>query len=483
MGLRVCLVSPPSPFLLDDRVFPSLGVLQVAAALEAAGHDVFVSDLGGVKDCSHEMAGIARIGWDVYGVTATTPQFPTAVDLAGVIRAFDPGKRLIIGGAHATVMPESCSMFDVVVRGDGEGAVLDALKVPNGSVLDAATTTSKGVLAWRWPARHLIDMSTYKYKLHGVSGTSMMWSMGCPYGCVYCCGRTLAYYRRVRSRLASDVVREAEHLVSEYGIGSVTAFDDEVNLLNEPLIELCKALTPLGLKYRAFVKANLFTDLQADVMAKAGFVEVCTGVESGDDRVLGIMQKQTSREVNKRFIDIAHKHGMKAKAFCSLGHPGETYESAMNLKDWLLWAKPDDFDVTVITVYPGTRLYEDRQYLYTDESGHRVCQYVHRSRRDDENGAILYFEEVDYAREFVFYKGRPKEYVSHVWTPDLGKADLARLRDAIEDDVRTVLKIPYPRKYSGDYLDSEGNFNHSMGAGLSPQDSRAARRGESSVRA
>ncbi len=30
----VCLITPPSGFLLDQRVFPSLGVLKVAAALE-----------------------------------------------------------------------------------------------------------------------------------------------------------------------------------------------------------------------------------------------------------------------------------------------------------------------------------------------------------------------------------------------------------------------------------------------------------------
>ena len=42
---KICLVIPPSEFLLDDRVFPSLGVLKVAAVCEAAGHSVDVLDL------------------------------------------------------------------------------------------------------------------------------------------------------------------------------------------------------------------------------------------------------------------------------------------------------------------------------------------------------------------------------------------------------------------------------------------------------
>ena len=37
---KVGLIIPPSPFLLDERVFVSLGILRVAASLEAQGVDV-----------------------------------------------------------------------------------------------------------------------------------------------------------------------------------------------------------------------------------------------------------------------------------------------------------------------------------------------------------------------------------------------------------------------------------------------------------
>ena len=36
---RICLVIPPSLFLLDDRVFMSLGILRVAAVLEDDVHE------------------------------------------------------------------------------------------------------------------------------------------------------------------------------------------------------------------------------------------------------------------------------------------------------------------------------------------------------------------------------------------------------------------------------------------------------------
>ena len=46
----ICLVIPPSPFLLDQRVFMSLGVLKVAAALEQQGYTVEVVDLSGIDN-------------------------------------------------------------------------------------------------------------------------------------------------------------------------------------------------------------------------------------------------------------------------------------------------------------------------------------------------------------------------------------------------------------------------------------------------
>ena len=141
----------------------------------------------------------------------------------------------------------------------------------------------------------------------------------------------------------------------------------------------------------------------------------------------------------------------------SLGHPGESYETAVMLQDWLLWAKPDDFDVTIVTVYPGTPLWEQREEA--EDHGQKAWRYVKRSQRLEEDGATLYFDDVDYSEEFTSYKGKPGEYVSHVWTPDLSKEDLVTLRDEIEDEARKALGIPYPVRHSGDSV----AFDHSMG--------------------
>ena len=101
----ICLIIPPSPFLLDERVFMSLGVLKVAASLEAAGVPVEVLDLSGVKnylDVVREHAKQSRA--TRYGITATSPQFPAAVNIAEELRRVRERILIIIGWPHATLV-------------------------------------------------------------------------------------------------------------------------------------------------------------------------------------------------------------------------------------------------------------------------------------------------------------------------------------------------------------------------------------------
>ena len=46
----ICLITPPSVFLLDERVFMNLGILKVAAVLEKRGHSIEFLDLSGIQN-------------------------------------------------------------------------------------------------------------------------------------------------------------------------------------------------------------------------------------------------------------------------------------------------------------------------------------------------------------------------------------------------------------------------------------------------
>ncbi|TLY26791.1 MAG: hypothetical protein E6K63_12105 [Nitrospirae bacterium] len=71
----ICLVIPPSAFLLDERVFRTLGILKVASVLDQAGVTVEMLDLWGIENYEevvrdHAQASAATC----YGLTATTPK-------------------------------------------------------------------------------------------------------------------------------------------------------------------------------------------------------------------------------------------------------------------------------------------------------------------------------------------------------------------------------------------------------------------------
>ena len=87
---RICLVIPPSVFLLDERVFMPLGVLKVAAVLEQAGATVEVLDFSGVANYEEALRSPHQTPRaDCYGITATTPQMPAATKIDAAIRAAD----------------------------------------------------------------------------------------------------------------------------------------------------------------------------------------------------------------------------------------------------------------------------------------------------------------------------------------------------------------------------------------------------------
>ena len=48
--IKICLIIPPSPFLLDERVFVQLGILKIASVLEQEDYSVDMIDLSGVEN-------------------------------------------------------------------------------------------------------------------------------------------------------------------------------------------------------------------------------------------------------------------------------------------------------------------------------------------------------------------------------------------------------------------------------------------------
>ena len=192
---KICLVTPPSGFLLDQRVFVSLGILKIGAVLEQAGWEVDHLDLTGVAN--YEEAAADYKGCELFAITATTPQIPAAVRIRKVLKG-----KTILGGPHPTLVHAAVKRgnqraltaldflltnFDTVVAGDGEKAIFRA--VQEYGFIDADDpksdlwVTSKDFSESPFPARHLVDMSSYHYTVDGEKATSAVFQLGCPFEC------------------------------------------------------------------------------------------------------------------------------------------------------------------------------------------------------------------------------------------------------------------------------------------------------------
>ena len=480
-GKNICLITPPSPFLLDERVFMHIGLLKVAAVLEEQGYEVNFLDLSGIANYLDVLDDyLALKGHSmVFGVTATTPQVPYAVKIGKHMR--EKADKLILGGPHVTLMnaaskkekrnnligsnratrdmEQLSEIFDVLVCGDGELAIFDALKLDKG-IIDADDRKSplflrnKTLTDLPLPARHLVDVDSYKYFIEGERSISLIAQLGCPFQCTFCSGRSSPFLRNIRTRTIQSIVDEIEHLHIKYGMKGFMLYDDELNV-NKEMIPLMKEIKNLQRKHqtefklRGFIKAELFNEEQAMAMYDAGFRWLLTGFESGDETILKNIRKNATRDDNTKCVEVGRKHGLKVKALMSIGHAGESPETINNTKKWLLETKPDDFDCTIITTYPGSPYFDDavfngEHYIYTDpRSGDRLHQ-----------------AQLDYCVDQDYYKGAPDGgYVSYGWTDYITAGNLVKEREKLEQEVRRELGIPYNPGRPGI------THEHSMGMG------------------
>jgi radical SAM superfamily enzyme YgiQ (UPF0313 family) len=150
-------------------------------------------------------------------------------------------------------------------------------------------------------------------------------------------------------------------------------------------------------------------------MRRAGVVEVLCGVESGSERILKVIKKGTTPDVNGRARELARKHGIRFKALTMVGLPTESREDALATKNWLLKYQPDDFDCTVYQPMRGSPIGDN----------------------PDREGAGLTF-----TLSHEPYKTIPGQYHTSTRTSHLDAAEIVSLRDEIERDVRQSLGLP-----------------------------------------
>jgi radical SAM superfamily enzyme YgiQ (UPF0313 family) len=123
---------------------------------------------------------------------------------------------------------------------------------------------------------------------------------------------------------------------------------------------ICEEILRRGLKITFSVNAR--TDTADEelfrALKRAGCRELLVGFESGDDQVLGLMNKKETVEDARRFMDLAHREKIDVHGCFVLGYPGDTEESMEKTIEFALSLGLHTAQFSGAVPFPGTQYFE-----------------------------------------------------------------------------------------------------------------------------
>jgi len=403
---RFLLVFAPPPRKarlgeLGEEIAPPLGVLYLAGALCSVfpEMDVLVED-GLRYGFDHAWQAIEDAKPDFLGISYYTTAAEGAYQLAKRAKEQFPGVRVVLGGPHATALPEEALAsegVDAVVVGEGEQTIIELTRLWRASKDDWKRAAHKvDGLAWRsdegfvlnrsrdhitpmddipLPARDLVTMSDYRgfYLAKARPETSMVMSRGCPFSCTFCSNKVWKVGRPlVRTRSPQSVAGEMEVLKREFSIKEVFDHADEFNSNVGSAMEISRELIrrDLGLTWKTQVRASPSSVELVELMAKAGCWYVHLGIESGNERTLKGIGKRVTLEQVRNACKVLKEHGIKVHGLFMLFNVWEEngklqFEGLEETRQTLDFAESlaadrlvDYMGWSITTPYPGSKLYE-----------------------------------------------------------------------------------------------------------------------------
>lgn len=395
MKPKVLLINPPfereeesvgrtKSIIKVLNIVPPLGIAYIAAVLERMGIEVKIVDCAMGISFDSLFNSIRQESPDVVGLTVTTPAFVKAKKVATFIRENLPQAKILIGGAQVTALPQETletGLFDIGVVGEGELIVeqlfknytnkrFDNLKEvlgiiyrdDNGIHQNEDQAFVEDLDSLPLPARHLLAHPKFyrptPASCRKVPYTVIMTSRGCPSKCTFCDRKIFG--ERCRMRSVNNVFEEIEEVVSKYGVKEIRFFDDTFTLNKKRVYEICDEFEKRKLKlaWTCLTKAACVDGQLLKRMKQAGCWQVLYGFESGDDRILKLLQKGNTVELNKRAVRLTKEAGLEVRGDFIVGTPGETWESLERTVRFAIDMDLDYAHFNKFIPFPGTELYQ-----------------------------------------------------------------------------------------------------------------------------
>jgi len=383
----VLFVVPPFPDSYSkssvnspDYSSPPLGIAYLAAVLKQNNFDVSILDMHILALNPEDIIGHYRKETPrIIALSATTPTFPNAVKIAKLIKAWDEKTIVVLGGVHATCLPDECvafECFDYIVVGEGELTMLELVNslihksIPIEAVNGLVFKSGNEIHATKprqWlenldslplPARELLDIDSYYQK------GSIISSRGCPYHCNYCsCAVIAGHTYRVHS--VDYVLNEIEFLMNHYDIKHFDFHDDTFNFYSERVFDFCRKVKERQLEFHwgCFCRVTNFNDEIAQAMKDSGCNVIQFGVEAGNQTVLDSIKKKIRLDEIEKAVASAKKAKIESIS-CGfiIGHAQDTEETINQTIDFgvrLSKIGASNLTISILTPYPATEVYNN----------------------------------------------------------------------------------------------------------------------------
>jgi radical SAM superfamily enzyme YgiQ (UPF0313 family) len=332
---------------------PSLGLLYLAA-VTPPGHEIRYFE---AESDGGEPPGIYSM--DLVAISTFSAQILEAYAIADRLRK--AGVKVAMGGLHVSVLPgEAAEHADYVVVGEGENtwpAVVEA------AALGAAPQVFRSsdfdpVDVARLPVPRFDLLGDRPYNRYTIQTTR-----GCPWRCDFCAS-TVMLQRPYRRRPVDLVRRDIESLQSLHPQAFVEFADDNTFVDKSWGKDLCRALIPLKVKWFTETDLSVADDPELlELMRQAGCRQVLIGLESPSAGPLDGVEQRANRKARwasqyAHAITAIQSHGITVNACFILGLDGQTTDAFQEIVQFVGVAEPFDVQITILTPFPGTPLYE-----------------------------------------------------------------------------------------------------------------------------
>ena len=371
-----------------------MGLMCVGSYLFHHGYDVNILDANNANSLSgfvdkvrEELSNAVCVG-----ISVMSAQIPHALEISNIIRRLDPLMPIIWGGVHPTLYPlqtAESECVDFVIRGEGEITTFELVRAIQG---DKNFTEVKGI-AFRdkrhqevivTGEREFLDMNqlpTIEWQLledirriHSLSkvdkltlrGIPLQTSRGCPHRCAFCINPILK--QRYRYRESDLVLNDIKRLTS-LGVERIYFIDETFFINKRRLIERVDGIEDRALNFQWFgnVRSDYFRknylDLSLLLKVKgSGCERLGIGAESGSQKILDYLKKDTTTEDIMNAARLLSKAGIKATFSFMIGLPGETSNDAKMTLHLIKELTQIDTGFQIIgpqvyRPYPGSELY------------------------------------------------------------------------------------------------------------------------------